>query len=67
MVQIISNEQLSKFQKDGYVKISSFYNQSEIEKIITWTDEVQNFKETPGKWQMYFETSQDNQKNRILC
>ena len=66
MVQIISNEQLSKFQKDGYVKISSFYNQSEIEKIITWTDEVQNFKETPGKWQMYFETSQDNQKNRIL-
>ena len=66
MEQIISKEQLSRFQKDGYVKISSFYNQSEIEKIITWTDEVQNFKETPGKWQMYFETSQDNQKNRIL-
>jgi len=42
-------EQLSRFQKDGCVKINSFYNQSKVEEIITWTDEVQNFKETPGK------------------
>ncbi len=66
MRHIITKHNINNFQNNGYVKINSFYNQEEIEKIITWTNEVQNFKETPGKWQMYFETSKDIKKKRIL-
>ncbi len=66
MSHLLSSNQINSFQNNGYIKVSSFYNQNEINQITNWTNEVQNFEETPGKWQMYYETTQDDKKKRIL-
>ena len=66
MSNIISKEQLNNFKRDGYLKLESFFSVEEIKKISNWTTEVQNLKETPGKWMMYYEKNQSNPKSRIL-
>ena len=66
MSKIISKEQLNNFKRDGYLKLESFFSVEEIKKISNWTTEVQNLKETPGKWMMYYEKSQSNPNSRIF-
>ena len=66
MEEIISKKQLNEFKKDGFLKLEAYYNKKEIEQIRSWTDEVKNFKETPGKWMKYFEKSLSKTKLHIL-
>ena len=66
MESIISKKQLNEFKRDGFLKLESCFNKKEIEEIKNWTTEVKNFKETPGKWMMYFEKSLSKTESRIL-
>ena len=66
MESIISKKQLNEFKRDGFLKLESCFNKKEIEEIKNWTTEIKSFKETPGKWMMYFEKSLSNPKSRIL-
>ena len=63
---VLSTEQIAQFQRDGYLVVRGMYSPEEISEISTWTDEVANFPEEPGKTMMYFESSRET-GSRILC
>jgi len=64
--KILSTEQIEQFNRDGFLLVRGMYSPEEIEAISQWTDEVAARPETPGKYMMYFEDSQDD-GSRILC
>ncbi|HKX55073.1 MAG TPA: phytanoyl-CoA dioxygenase family protein [Xanthomonadales bacterium] len=63
---VLSQEQIESFHRDGFVLVRGLYSDQEIRQISDWTDEVAAYPETPGKHMMYFETSQADGA-RILC
>ena len=63
---VLSQEEVESFHRDGFVLVSGLYSADEIRQISQWTDEVAAYPETPGEHMMYFETSQAN-GDRILC
>jgi hypothetical protein len=63
---VLSNEQISQFQRDGYLLVRGLYSTSEMEAINQWTEDVANYPEVPERYMMYFETSHDD-GSRILC
>ena len=62
---MLSEQQLADFNRDGYLLIEGLYSEAETRDIISWTDEVANYPEVPGKYMMYFEQSQVDD-SRIL-
>jgi ectoine hydroxylase-related dioxygenase (phytanoyl-CoA dioxygenase family) len=63
---VLSNEQVESFRRDGYVLVRGLYSADEIRQISDWTDEVAAYPEIPGKYMMYYESSQATGE-RILC
>lgn len=63
---MLNNQQLSAFERDGFLLIKGLYSDVEMQDIIRWTEEVSNYPEEPGKYMMYFEQSQLEDKQRIL-
>ena len=64
---MLTEQQIADFERDGYVLIKGLYNAAEMQDITTWTEEVSNYPELPGKYMMYFEQSQLDPGRRILC
>jgi ectoine hydroxylase-related dioxygenase (phytanoyl-CoA dioxygenase family) len=64
--RILSEEQVARFHRDGFLVVRSMYSAEEIRAISDWTDEVAGYPEVPGKYMMYFEESQADGE-RILC
>jgi ectoine hydroxylase-related dioxygenase (phytanoyl-CoA dioxygenase family) len=64
--RILTDEQVAQFRRDGYLLVRGMYSPDEVADIGAWTDEVANYPEVPGKYMMYFETSQSD-GSRILC
>jgi len=60
----LSDQTIAQFKKDGYVVCKDFLSPKDKKDIIAWTDEVQSWPETKGKWMEYFEHSQGK---RMLC
>jgi ectoine hydroxylase-related dioxygenase (phytanoyl-CoA dioxygenase family) len=63
---VLSQKQVERFHRDGYLVVRGLYSGDEIRQVSEWTDEVANFPEEPGKTMMYFETS-SRDGARILC
>jgi 2-aminoethylphosphonate dioxygenase len=63
---MLTKEQLSDFERDGYLVVKGLYNEDEMRDITAWTEEVTNYPEVPGKYMMYFEKSSLDAKQRIL-
>ncbi|MBT8047033.1 MAG: phytanoyl-CoA dioxygenase family protein [Xanthomonadales bacterium] len=63
---ILSPQQIEQFQRDGYLVVRGMYSPEEIANISAWTGEVASWPEVPGKYMMYFESSQSD-GSRILC
>lgn len=63
---VLSQQQIESFNRNGFIWVRGLYSAEEIRQISEWTDEVAAFPETPGKYMMYFESSQANGA-RILC
>ncbi len=64
---ILTEQQINDFKRDGYVVVRNLYSPGEIKEITAWTEEVANYPEVPGKYMMYFETSQRDPSQRLLC
>ncbi|MCU0989570.1 MAG: phytanoyl-CoA dioxygenase family protein [Xanthomonadales bacterium] len=64
--QILSDEQIAQFKRDGYLVVRGMYSAGEVADISRWTDEVAAMPEVPGKYMMYFEKSH-NDGSRIIC
>jgi ectoine hydroxylase-related dioxygenase (phytanoyl-CoA dioxygenase family) len=63
---MLSKDQLSDFERDGFLVVKGLYDAEEMRAITAWTDEVSNYPEVPGKYMMYFEQSRLEQNQRIL-
>ncbi len=51
----LSQEQIATFRRDGFVVVPKLVDSTLIAAIRQWTDDVQAWPETPGKWLKYFE------------
>ena len=67
MIVMLTRQQIEDFNRDGYLLVRKLYDAGEMQDITSWTDEVSNYPETPGKYMMYFEQSQLDAAQRILC
>jgi len=57
---MLTEQQIEHFQRDGFLVVRAMYKSAEMETISQWTDEVAGSPETPGKYMMYFEASQQD-------
>lgn len=62
----LSDQAIAAFRRDGFVVVRNMFSAADMEQIATWTDEVQNYPEIPGKYMMYFEKSLKNSSERLL-
>lgn len=62
---VLDKEQIAAFHRDGYLVVRGLFDGEEMADICAWTEEVADYPEVPGKYMMYFETSQLD-KRRIL-
>jgi hypothetical protein len=60
----LSPAQIADFRRDGYVVVPGLFPRARVETVRRWTDDVQSWPETPGKWMKYFE--QDAGGRRLL-
>ena len=64
---MLTRQQLEDFKNDGYLLVRELFAAAEMQDITAWTDEVSNYPEVPGRHMMYFEQSQLDPGQRILC
>jgi hypothetical protein len=59
------DQQISDFSATASSS-SRHFGAAEMKDLARWTDEVENYPETPGKFMMYFEKSLKNGQDRLL-
>jgi ectoine hydroxylase-related dioxygenase (phytanoyl-CoA dioxygenase family) len=64
--QFLSQQQINDFDRDGFLLLRNAFEQKDMEKIISWVNEVQEYPEVPGKHMMYFEKSLLDKDKRLL-
>ena len=58
----LTDEQIRFFREQGYVVVPGLFTKAEMGPITGWVEEVEAWPETPGKWMMYFENTDDDQR-----
>tara|TARA_B100001741_G_C16530959_1_gene589520 strand:- start:347 stop:1111 length:765 start_codon:yes stop_codon:yes gene_type:complete len=66
MKYIFSRKQLENYKKNGFLLSRNFFKKKDIENLIKWMDEIENYKEVKGKWMKYYDISLKNKKRFIL-
>ncbi|WFD00954.1 2-aminoethylphosphonate dioxygenase [Malassezia yamatoensis] len=61
----LSDEQLSSFDRDGFLILRDFLDEPTTQDIQKWSQEVHDLPYEPGKWMPYEEQKQDG--SRALC
>ena len=64
--RILSEEQVTRFRRDGFLLVRGMYSKDEVADISRWTDEIARSPEVAGRDWKYFENSK-NDESRILC
>jgi len=62
--KVLPDETVAQFKRDGWVVCKDFLSPKDKKDIINWTEEVQGWKETKGKWMQYFEYDEGK---KLLC
>jgi 2-aminoethylphosphonate dioxygenase len=62
---ILSASESKFWQQHGFIELNNFFSLSERDDIIKWTNDIEIWPETPGKWMKYFESTKLNKKQ--LC
>ncbi|MEO7386797.1 MAG: phytanoyl-CoA dioxygenase family protein [Gammaproteobacteria bacterium] len=60
----LSAGQIAEFRRHGFAVVAGLVDGAHLNLIRGWTDDVQAWPETPGKWMKYFE--QDPSGQRLL-
>ncbi|MDP6390771.1 MAG: phytanoyl-CoA dioxygenase family protein [Alphaproteobacteria bacterium] len=66
IVNVLSADQVADFKRDGFLVARGMFSVEEMKDISAWTEEVENWPETPGRHMMYFEQSLKGDGARIL-
>lgn len=61
-----SDEQLGAYRRDGFIAVPGLFDAAAMQRITSWTDEVQAYPEVPGEYMMYFEESLLEPGERVL-
>jgi len=63
-----SDEQIASFKRDGFLVVpgKDLFYEEQIADLLKYTAEIEGWKETPGKWMMYYSKSVKDDKTRIL-
>ena len=61
----LTDEQRRGWEEQGCLHLRGFYGDGA--DLLTWTEELAQWAETPGKWMKYFERSHDGAQERMLC
>jgi len=61
-----SDEQLGAYRRDGFLAVPGLFDAAAMQRITSWTDEVQAYPEVPGEYMMYFEESLLEPGERVL-
>ena len=61
-----NKKQINSYNKKGFLVSKNFFNKKDIKKLISWIDEIENFKEVRGKWMKYYDPSLKDKKKFIL-
>ena len=67
-MKYLTEQQIKKYQKDGFLLLKKFFNKDELEPIFKSIEKFSRMKPNdwePGKEMAYYETS--NKNERILC
>jgi ectoine hydroxylase-related dioxygenase (phytanoyl-CoA dioxygenase family) len=62
----INKDHIKKYKKDGYIICRNLFDKKTIQKIINSINEIENYKDTKGKWMKYYDFSLRNKKKKIL-
>ena len=63
---MLTKEQLTDFERDGFLVVKGLYDEDEMRNVRAWTEEVTLYPEVPSKYMMYFEQSKLDENKRIL-
>jgi 2-aminoethylphosphonate dioxygenase len=62
----LSKKTISDFHANGYLVVRKLFDQSRMDEIVQWVNEVQSYPEAKNKYMMYFEESKLEPGKRIL-
>ncbi|HSR63661.1 MAG TPA: phytanoyl-CoA dioxygenase family protein [Gammaproteobacteria bacterium] len=63
---MLTEQQITDFNRDGFLIVRGLFSGKELDEITSWTNEVAEYPEVPGKYMMYFEQSRLEPGKRIL-
>jgi len=63
----LSEEQLASWDRDGFliVRAEQIFAPEQVTDLVKWSDEIEQWAETPGKWMMYFSKSLKDQSKLL--
>lgn len=64
--RFFSDEQLGAYRRDGFIAVPGLFDAAAMQRITSWTDEVQAYPEVPGEYMMYFEENLLEPGERVL-
>nr|WP_245467233.1 phytanoyl-CoA dioxygenase family protein [Mesorhizobium sp. M2A.F.Ca.ET.046.03.2.1] len=59
---MLTDAQREKWEKDGYVRIESFFDPAAVERISSFVDNISGWDVSDDKWMLWFEKTTDNRK-----
>lgn len=63
---MFSDEQLERYARQGYLHVPGVFGAARMARIAGWIDELEAWREVPGRHMMYFEDSRTEPGRRIL-
>lgn len=63
----LSQEQLSNFDRDGFIVLKDLFSEGLKPKIVKWVDEIQSWSPTPGRHMCYSERDDKDSSKLMLC
>ena len=69
-MKYLTEQQIKKYQNDGFLLLRKFFSKDELDQIIKSIEQFSRMK--PNDWKLgkemaYYETSTENENERILC
>ena len=62
----LTDTQIGEFKKNGFVVVSQAFNDNDMNRILTWTEELQNMPEESGKYWVFHEKSRLNPDRELI-
>ena len=64
--RLFSDDDLAAYRRDGFIVVRGLFDAAAMRDIARWTDEIEGWPETPGKWMKYFDDSLKRPGERVL-